>query len=164
MTTSVVSCLTFDDRAEEAITFYVSLFKNSRVLSIERSASDGPIPKGRVLHAEFELDGIRYTAFDGGDHFKFSEAFSLAVTCDTQEEIDRLWEALTANGGEGGSCGWLTDRYGVSWQIVPAVLGQMLTDPASGDSAKAMEAMLGMGKLDIAALEAAYRREASRAR
>lgn len=156
MTTSVASCLTFDGRAEEAIRYYVSLFKDSRILSIERSQTDGPIPKGQVLHAEFELDGARYTAFDGGEHFKFSDAFSFAVTCDTQEEIDRLWDALTARGGEGGSCGWLTDPYGVSWQIIPAALGQMLTDPSSGDSGRAMEAMLRMGKLDIAALEAAY--------
>lgn len=155
--TTVVSCLTFDGQAEEAITFYVSLFKNSRVLSIQRSESDGPTPKGKVLHAEFELDGIRYSAFDGGEQFKFSEGFSFQVTCETQDEIDALWDALTSRGGAGGRCGWLTDRYGLSWQIVPSALGRMLTDAASGDARKAMEAMLTMGKLDLKALEAAYR-------
>ncbi len=157
MTMSVASCLTFTDRAEEAITFYVSLFPGARVLSIQRSESDGPIPKGKVMHAEFELDGQRYTAFDGGEHFRFSDAFSFVITCDTQSEIDRLWAALTANGGAEVQCGWLTDRFGVSWQVVPAVLGRLLSDASAGDPRRAAEAMMGMVKLDIAALEAAYR-------
>lgn len=162
--TTVVPCLTFDGRAEEAITFYVSLFQNSRVISIKRSESDGPIPKGKVMHAEFELDGHRYTAFDGGPDFKFSEAFSLVVTVETQAEIDRLWDTLTSSGGKGGPCGWLTDRYGLSWQVIPSSLGRMLSDAAGGDAAKATEAMLSMGKLDIKALEAAYRGDSVPAR
>jgi len=149
------TCLTFRDRAEEAVNFYVTLFRNSRILSIVRSDGKGPIPEGKLLHATFELNGREFTAFDGGSSFSFSDGISLVVTCETQEEIDEMWAQLTA-GGEEGPCGWLKDRFGVSWQVVPAALGQMLSDPASGNSAKAMEAMLKMRKLDLAALRQAY--------
>ena len=150
-------CIVYVDRAEEAINFYVSLFPNSRVVSIQRSESDGPIPKGKVLGATFELDGREYTAFDGGPTFTFTEGFSLMVTCKTQEDIDRYWNKLIENGGEEGPCGWLKDRFGLSWQIIPEQLGQMLSDSQSGDSGAAMQAMLQMKKLDIAELQRAYR-------
>jgi predicted 3-demethylubiquinone-9 3-methyltransferase (glyoxalase superfamily) len=152
---SLRPCLTFSDRAEEAVTFYVSVIKNSRILSMQRSDGSGPIPAGKLTNATFELDGRECTAFDGGPSFSFSEGFSLMVTCDTQEEIDELWARLT-EGGEEGPCGWLKDRFGVSWQIVPAELGRLLTDATHGNSAKAMEAMLQMRKLDITALRQAY--------
>jgi predicted 3-demethylubiquinone-9 3-methyltransferase (glyoxalase superfamily) len=152
---SVRPCLTFSDRAEEAINFYVSLFPNSRVLSMLRTGPHGPIPEGKLLHASFQLDGQEYTAFDGGPSFSFSEAFSFVVTCETQDQIDEIWARLSEGGAE-GPCGWLKDRFGVSWQVVPAALGKMLSDPKSGNAAKVMEALLKMGKLDIATLEQAY--------
>ncbi len=150
-------CIVYVDRAEEAINFYVSLFPNSRILGIQRSESDGPVAKGKVLGATFELDGREYLAFDGGPSFSFTEGFSLMVTCKTQEEVDRYWSALTANGGEEGPCGWLKDRFGLSWQIVPEALMQMLQDHKSGDSQAALQAMLQMKKLDVAELQRAYR-------
>jgi predicted 3-demethylubiquinone-9 3-methyltransferase (glyoxalase superfamily) len=153
---SVRPSLTFKDRTEEAVNFYVSLFPNSRVLSLLRSDGNGPLPKGSVWHASFQLDGQEYTAFDGGPSFSFTEAFSFVATCETQEQIDETWSRLSA-GGEEGPCGWLKDRFGVSWQVVPAALGRMMGDPKSGNPAKMMEALLKMGKLDIAALERAYR-------
>jgi predicted 3-demethylubiquinone-9 3-methyltransferase (glyoxalase superfamily) len=150
-------CIVYVDRAEEAINFYVSLFPNSKVLSIQRSEDDGPIAKGKVLGATFQLDGREYLAFDGGPSFTFTEGVSLMVTCKTQDEVDRYWTKLTEGGGEEGPCGWLKDRFGLSWQIVPDVLGQMLSDSHSGNSAAAVQAMLKMKKLDIAGLERAYR-------
>jgi predicted 3-demethylubiquinone-9 3-methyltransferase (glyoxalase superfamily) len=149
--------LVFNDRGEEAIKFYVSLLPNSRIVSMQLSEQDGPIAKGKLLNATFELDGREYVAFDGGPTFSFSEGMSLMVTCKTQQEVDRYWTKLTEGGGEEGPCGWLKDRFGVSWQIVPEVLGQMLSDSKSGNSGAAMEAMLKMKKLDIAQLEKAYR-------
>jgi predicted 3-demethylubiquinone-9 3-methyltransferase (glyoxalase superfamily) len=150
-------CLVFKERAEEAVNFYVSLFPNSRVVSAVRSDGKGPMGEGTLMHAAFELNGREYTAFDGGPSFSFSEGMSLMVTCETQQEIDRLWARLTADGGEEGLCGWLKDRFGVSWQVVPADLGQMLSDSAHGNTGKALEAMLKMKKLDIATLRQAYR-------
>jgi predicted 3-demethylubiquinone-9 3-methyltransferase (glyoxalase superfamily) len=153
---SVRPCLTFKERAEEAVNFYVSVFPNSRVNSVLRSDGNGPLPKGSLWHASFELDGQEYTAFDGGPSFRFTEAFSFVVTCQTQDELDKLWARLT-DGGEEGPCGWLKDRFGLSWQVVPATLGKMMSDPKSGNPAKMMEALLKMRKLDIATLEQAYR-------
>ncbi len=150
-------CIVYVDRAEEAINFYVLLFPNSKVLSIQRSEEDGPIAKGKVLGATFQLDGREYLAFDGGPSFSFTEGVSLMVTCKTQEEIDRYWSKLIDNGGEEGPCGWLKDRFGLSWQIVPEVLAEMLGDSESGNSEAAMQAMLTMKKLDIAGLQRAYR-------
>jgi len=155
---SVRPCLVFSDRAEEAVNLYVSLFGNSKVLSMMKSDGNGPIPDGRLLHAAFTIDGREYTAFDGGPTFTFAEGVSLVATCDTQEEIDHLWSRLTENGGEPGRCGWLKDPFGMSWQIIPSALGEMMSDPDHGDSAKVMEAMLKMDKLDIATLRRAYRR------
>jgi predicted 3-demethylubiquinone-9 3-methyltransferase (glyoxalase superfamily) len=148
--------LTFKGGAEGAINFYVSLFPNSRVLSLLKSDGQGPLPEGSVLHASFQVDGQEYTAFDGGPSFTFTEAFSFVATCETQEEIDELWARLT-EGGEEGPCGWLKDRFGVSWQVVPSALGQMMGDPKSGNPAKVMEALLKMRKLDLATLKQAYR-------
>ena len=153
---SVRPCLTFKDRGEEAVNFYVSVFPNSRVVSVLRSDGNGPLPKGSLWHASFVLDGQEYTAFDGGPSFSFTEAFSLVATCETQAELDEIWARLT-DGGEEGPCGWLKDRFGVSWQVVPATLGQMMSDPKSGNPGKMMEALLKMRKLDIATLERAYR-------
>ena len=150
-------CIVYVDRCEEALNFYVSLFPNSKILSLQRSEADAPIPKGKVLGATFQLEGVEYTAFDGGPSFSFTEGFSLMVTCKTQAEIDQYWSKLIANGGEEGLCGWLKDRFGLSWQIVPEVLGQMLSDSESGNSEAAMQAMLKMKKLNIAELETAYR-------
>ena len=153
---SVRPSLTFKEGTEEAVNFYVSLFPNSKVLSMLRAEANGPLPEGSVLHASFQLDGQEYTAFDGGPSFTFTEAFSFVATCETQEEIDEVWARLT-EGGEDGPCGWLKDRFGVSWQVVPSALGQMMSDPKSGNPAKVMEALLKMRKLDLAALKQAYR-------
>ena len=151
-------CLTFVDRAEEAVKFYVSVFPNSKVLSMTRYEEDGgPIAKGKLLNATFLLDGREYLAFDGGQSFTFSEGISLMVTCKTQEEIDRYWTRLTEDGGEEGPCGWLKDRFGVSWQIVPEVLGDLLGDSKHGNNDAALQAMLKMKKLDIIELQKAYR-------
>jgi predicted 3-demethylubiquinone-9 3-methyltransferase (glyoxalase superfamily) len=162
MTDKVRPCLTFKDRAEEAVKLYVSLVPNSKILSITRVENDGgPIPKGKLLNATFELDGREFFAFDGGETFTFNEGISMFVNCKTQEEVDRYWSRLTADGGEEGPCGWLKDPFGVSWQIIPEVLGQMLSDPRSGDSEACMNAMLKMKKLDIDALQSAYRGKAA---
>ena len=156
VSTAIRPCIVFNDRCEEAVNFYVSVFPNSKILSLIRSQSDAPIPKGSVLTATFELDGREYLAFDGGPTFKFSEGISLMVTCETQVEVDHYWTELIAGGGEEGPCGWLKDRFGLSWQIVPSMLGQMLSDSKSGNSEAALKAMLGMKKLDIAGLQRAY--------
>lgn len=148
-------CLVFKEDAEQAINFYVSLIKNSRIVSLTRSDGSGPIPEGKVLHATFEIDGQEYTSFDGGPQFAFSDAFSLMVTCEGQAEVDALWDRLTDGGAE-GPCGWLTDRFGLSWQVVPAALGEMIANPQDGNTAAMMEAMLKMKKLDIATLTASY--------
>lgn len=154
---SVRPSLTFKDQTEEAVNFYVSLFPNSKVVSILHSELDSPqLPKGSVLHAEFVLDGQEYTAFDGGESFEFSEGFSLVATCETQQELDTIWDRLT-DGGEEGPCGWCKDRFGVSWQVVPSSLGRMLSDNKSGNSTKVVEAFLKMKKMDIATLERAYK-------
>jgi len=150
MANTVRPCLTFKDRAEEAVKFYVSIFPSSKITNITRVENDGgPIPKGKLLNATFELDGMEFVSFN--------EGISLLVNCKTQEEVDRYWSKLTANGGEEGPCGWLKDRFGVSWQIVPESLGQMLSDPKSGNAEACMNAMLKMKKLDIATLEKAYK-------
>jgi predicted 3-demethylubiquinone-9 3-methyltransferase (glyoxalase superfamily) len=154
---SVRPSLTFKDQTEEAVNFYVSLFPNSRVVSILHSELDSPqLPKGSVLHAEFILDGQEYTSFDGGDSFEFSEGFSLVATCETQQELDTVWDRLT-EGGEEGPCGWCKDRFGVSWQVVPSSLGRMMSDNKSGNPSKVVEAFLKMKKMDIATLERAYK-------
>lgn len=151
----VTPFLTFEQNAAEALNFYVSLFKNSRIESLVRYEQDGPLPKGAVLNATFQLDGQTYMAMDGGPHFNFTEGFSLFVNCETQAEIDRLWEALSA-GGEEQPCGWVKDRYGVSWQIIPPILGELMSDEDPEKARRVMEAMLKMTKIDIQALQRAY--------
>src|SRR5436853_2437860 len=147
--------LWYDNQAEEAANFYVSIFKNSRVTSISRYGDAGPGPKGSVMVAEFELDGQKFTALNGGPQFKFTEAISLVVNCESQEEIDEYWRKLTADGGRESECGWLKDKFGLSWQIVPTELGKLMSakDPATAN--RVMQALLQMKKLDIAKLQQA---------
>ena len=149
-------CLWFDGEAGEAANFYVSLFPNSRVDRVQRNVMDSPAGKaGTVLVVEFTLAGQRFMALNGGTRFEYTHAISFEVDCADQAEVDRLWEALS-DGGSIEQCGWLKDRYGVSWQIVPTVLGQMLGDPDPAKAQRVMQAMLQMIKLDIAGLKAAY--------
>lgn len=147
-------CLWFDTQGEEAATFYVGIFENSKVLRVMHYGSAGPRPEGMVMTVLFELDGHQFLALNGGPDFTFNEAISLQVNCDTQEEIDRLWAALS-EGGEQGPCGWLKDRFGLSWQIVPTMLDDLIADADQERGQRAMKAMLGMGKLDIAELQRA---------
>jgi predicted 3-demethylubiquinone-9 3-methyltransferase (glyoxalase superfamily) len=148
--------LSFDHQAEEAAKFYTSLFGNSKIVGVTRYGEAGPGPKGSVMTVAFELDGQEFVALNGGPHFKFTEAISFVVNCDTQKEVDEFWEKLSA-GGKEVECGWLKDKYGLSWQIVPRVLFQMLQDKDEARSQRVMKAMLQMKKLDIAGLERAYR-------
>ena len=148
--------LWFDDQAEEAASYYVSIFKNSAILGVSRYGEGAPHPAGTAMSVSFVLDGLEFTALNGGPQFTFTEAISLFVTAETQDEVDDLWEKLTSGGGEPSQCGWLKDKYGLSWQIVPPVLFELLGDPDPEKSGRVMQAMLGMGKLDIAGLRAAY--------
>ena len=147
--------LWFDDKAEEAMNFYVSIFKNSKRGRISRYGEAGPGPKGAVMVVTFRLDGQEFMALNGGPHFKFTEAFSLLVNCETQDEVDAFWDKLS-EGGSKGQCGWLKDKYGLSWQIVPTALGEMMSDPDPEKSKRVMNAMLQMKKLDINTLKQAY--------
>jgi predicted 3-demethylubiquinone-9 3-methyltransferase (glyoxalase superfamily) len=147
--------LWFDNQAEEAAEFYTSVFQNSRILNVTRYGEPGPGPEGSVMTVAFELDGQEFTALNGGPVFKFTEAISFVVDCQSQEEVDFLWETLSED-GEKGQCGWLKDRYGVSWQIVPTVLDELLSDPDPEKARRVNEAMLQMTKLDIPALQKAY--------
>jgi predicted 3-demethylubiquinone-9 3-methyltransferase (glyoxalase superfamily) len=151
----IIPFLWFNDRAEEAMNFYVSLFKDSRVVSVTRYGEAGPGPKGTVMVATFQLEGQDFYALNGGPRFTFSPAISLLVNCETQEEVDDLWEKLS-EGGETNQCGWLKDKYGLSWQIVPTVLGRLMQDQDAEKSQRVMKAMLQMDKLDIARLKQAY--------
>jgi predicted 3-demethylubiquinone-9 3-methyltransferase (glyoxalase superfamily) len=148
--------LWYDTQAEEAANLYVSIFPNSKILATARYGDAGPGPKGSVMTVQFQLDGQEIVALNGGPIYKFTEAFSLSVDCKNQEEVDRYWTMLTANGGQEGPCGWLKDKFGLSWQITPALLGQMLSDTDKKKSMRVMEAMLKMKKIDIAALKRAY--------
>ena len=144
--------LWFDDKAEEAANFYTSIFKNSKVVDITRYGEGGPGPKGTVMSATFQLDGQEFIALNGGPEFTFSPAISFFVNCGTQEEVDELWEKLS-EGGEKQRCGWLQDKYGVSWQIVPSALGEMLQDKDAEKSKRVMKALLQMDKIDVKGLE-----------
>jgi predicted 3-demethylubiquinone-9 3-methyltransferase (glyoxalase superfamily) len=147
-------CLWFDTEGEEAATFYTSVFPNSKILEVTRYGSAGPRAEGMVMTVSFELDGQRFTALNGGPDFTFSEAISFEVSCDSQEEVDRLWSTLS-EGGEEGPCGWLKDRFGVSWQIVPKVLLELLADADQVKAQRVMAAMLQMRKIEIDELERA---------
>jgi predicted 3-demethylubiquinone-9 3-methyltransferase (glyoxalase superfamily) len=151
----VVMFLWFDDKAEDAMNFYTSVFRNSRITDITRYGDAGPGPKGTVMSGTFEIDGQEFMALNGGPQFKFTEAVSLFVRCDSQAEVDELWEKLTADGGEPSMCGWLKDKFGLSWQIIPTALFELMGDPDPKKSRRVMEAMLGMQKIEIAALKAA---------
>ena len=150
--------LWFDDKAEEAVNFYVSIFKNSKVGSISRYGEDGAAvsgrPKGSAMTVAFQLEGQEFTALNGGPHFKFTEAISFVVNCETQEEVDKLWEQLSA-GGEKSRCGWLKDKFGVSWQITPTALGELLHDKDAARAGRVMQAMLQMDKINIQGLKQA---------
>jgi len=151
--------LWFDEKAEEAVNFYVSVFKNSKIGGITRYDEEGSKAAGRakgtVMTVEFQLDGQEFTALNGGPHFKFTEAISLVVNCETQEEVDKFWEKLS-EGGEKSRCGWLKDKYGLSWQVVPTVLAEMFLDKDAEKSQRVMKAMLQMDKIDIKTLKQAY--------
>jgi predicted 3-demethylubiquinone-9 3-methyltransferase (glyoxalase superfamily) len=151
----ITTFLAYDDQAEEAAKFYVSVFKNSRIRSVTRYGVTGPGPEGSVMTVEFELDGQEFIALNGGPHFKFTDGISLSVDCKTQEEVDTYWEKLSA-GGEPGQCGWLKDTFGLYWQINPTILGEMLSDPDPEKAKRVMEAMLEMKKISIEDLKAAY--------
>jgi predicted 3-demethylubiquinone-9 3-methyltransferase (glyoxalase superfamily) len=148
--------LWFDGKAEEAIKLYTSVFKNSRIVNISYWGAGSPFPNDQVMNGVFELDGQRFYAFDAGPQFKFTEAISFFVNCQTQEEIDHFWNKLTADGGQESMCGWLKDKFGVSWQIVPPVLGEMLSDKDKTKAGRVMQAMMGMKKIIIADLQKAY--------
>jgi predicted 3-demethylubiquinone-9 3-methyltransferase (glyoxalase superfamily) len=147
--------LWFDNNAEEAMNFYISIFKNSKVVSVSRYGGEGPGPKGTVMTAIFQLNGQEFYALNGGPEFTFTEAISFFVNCETQQEVDDLWEKLS-EGGEKSRCGWLKDKYGLSWQIVPTILGKLLQDKDAEKSRRVMNAMLQMDKLDIEKLKQAY--------
>ncbi|PYT92620.1 MAG: hypothetical protein DMG36_14015 [Acidobacteria bacterium] len=147
--------LWFDRQAEEAANFYIKIFKNSKILNITRYGEAGPGPKGSVMTIEFTLDGQEFIALNGGPHFKFNEAISFSVDCKTQEEVDMYWAKLS-EGGEEQPCGWLKDKFGLSWQVNPTILGEMLGDPDPQKAERVTEAMLKMKKIDIAALKKAY--------
>lgn len=156
--TKITPFLWFDTQAEEAANFYCSVFKNSRIVKISRYGEAGPGPQGSVMVVEFELDGQPFLALNGGPHFKFNEAISFSVDCQSQAEVDEYWNKLL-DGGEESQCGWLKDRFGLSWQINPTILGEMLSDPDPRKAKRAMEAMLKMKKIDIEALQRAFAQE-----
>ena len=150
----IVTFLWYDTQAEEAANFYVSLFKNSKIGKVGRYGEGGPGPKGSVMSVTFQLEGQEFFALNGGPHFKFTPAISLFVNCETQEEVDELWEKLSA-GGRQDRCGWLQDKYGLSWQIIPKVLGELLHHPDTQIAKRVMQAMLQMTKIDIKKLQQA---------
>jgi predicted 3-demethylubiquinone-9 3-methyltransferase (glyoxalase superfamily) len=154
MPQKIITNLWFDTEAEEAAEFYTSLFENSRIVNVSRYTENAPREAGMVMTVEFELDGQRFVAINGGPEFTFDEAISLQIACEDQEEVDYFWERLT-EGGEESRCGWLKDRYGLSWQVIPKGMEEVFSDPDPERARRAMQAMLGMRKLDIAALRSA---------
>jgi predicted 3-demethylubiquinone-9 3-methyltransferase (glyoxalase superfamily) len=154
----ITTFLTFDHQAEEAVNFYTSIFPDSRIVGTSRYGDAGPGPKGSLMTATFELAGQQFMALNGGSSFAFAQGISLFVSCETQEEVDEYWEKLS-DGGEKGPCGWLTDKFGVSWQVVPRVLGEMLNDEDPERARRVMNAMLQMSKIEIEGLRRAYESE-----
>ena len=148
--------LWFDNNAEAAMKLYTSVFKDSKILSVTRCGESGPGPAGSVLVGSFQIEGQEFAALNGGPMFKFTEAISLVVNCDSQDEVDTLWSKLTAGGGAPGQCGWLKDKFGLSWQIVPRILVPLMQDPDPAKAGRVMQAMMQMTKLDIAALQRAH--------
>jgi len=151
----IAPCLWFNGAAEEAARFYVSLFADATIGSVSRYGANAPFPAGTALVVEFTLAGLRYQAINGGPQYAFTPAISLSIACKNAAEVDHFWTALTADGGSEGRCGWLTDRFGVSWQVVPDGLGAVLGDPDPARRGRAMQAMMAMKKLDLAAMRAA---------
>ncbi len=151
----ITPCLWFDGQAGEAIDHYLSIFKDGRLLEVSHYGDAGPGPKGSIMTARFEIAGLQLLALNGGPYFKFTEAISLAVNCNSQVELDELWDRLS-EGGSQGQCGWVKDKFGLSWQVVPRALVDMVMDKDPAKSARVMKAMLQMTKIDIAALKAAY--------
>jgi predicted 3-demethylubiquinone-9 3-methyltransferase (glyoxalase superfamily) len=147
--------LWFDGKAEEAMNFYTSIFKNSKIVNVNRYGTAGPGPEGTVMSGTFQLEGQEFLALNGGPEFAFSPAISFFVNCETQQEVDELWEKLS-EGGEKQRCGWLTDKFGLSWQIIPSILGDLLQDEDDEKSSRVMQAMLQMDKIDIKDLQQAY--------
>ncbi|HTI08179.1 MAG TPA: VOC family protein [Puia sp.] len=152
----ITTFLWFDNNAEEAMNFYISIFKDSKVLNITRNGEKGPGPKGSLLVGTLQLEGQEFMVLNGGPVFKFTEAISLYVNCETQQEVDDLWTKLIAGGGAPSQCGWLKDKFGLSWQIVPTVLGKLMNDPDPVKAQRVMGAMMQMSKIDIAGLQKAY--------
>jgi predicted 3-demethylubiquinone-9 3-methyltransferase (glyoxalase superfamily) len=152
----ITTYLWFDNNAEEAMNFYISIFKDSKIIDVVHCGDAGPGPKGSLLCATFQLEGQEFMALNGGPHFKFTEAISLLVNCDTQQEVDELWQKLTADGGAPSQCGWLKDKFGLSWQIIPSALFDLMKDKDAKKANRVMEAMLQMSKIDIAKLQRAY--------
>ncbi|MEQ1931350.1 MAG: VOC family protein [Parvularculaceae bacterium] len=150
----VSTCLWFDRNGEEAAIYYVSLFSDSRIVGVTRYGEGAPLPKGTAMLTRFELGGVEFAALNGGPHFRLTEACSLVALCETQAEIDRLWTALIADGGAESQCGWLRDRFGLSWQIIPEGVDKMMADPIKG--ARVFEAIMPMKKIDLAKLRQAY--------
>lgn len=155
----VSTCLWFDDDGEAAANFYVSLFDNSRIVGVTRYGEGMPMPAGTAMLVRFELDGAAFAALNGGPHFKLTEAASLVVACKDQAEIDRLWSALTADGGVESRCGWLKDRFGLSWQVIPSMLDEIMTEKDPAKTARVMGAIMPMTKINVAALVAAANQE-----
>jgi len=151
--------LWFDSNAEEAANFYVAIFKDSKVLKIARYGEAGPGPAGSVMVVNFQIEGQDFIALNGGPLFKFTEAISFVINCQTQEEVDHYWNRLTAGGGQESQCGWLKDKYGLSWQVTPTILGELLADKDQKKAQRVMQAMLQMKKIDIAALKRAAAQE-----
>jgi len=151
--------LWYDDKAEAAANFYVSIFKNSKILSVVRYGEAGPGPKGSVMTVEFELEGQKLVGLNGGPLFKFTEAVSFAISCETQEEVDYFWEKLTAEGGAESQCGWLKDRYGLSWQVVPTAVIEMLKDKDTAKSQRVMQAVMQMKRIDMSKAKQAYEQQ-----
>lgn len=151
----ITTFLTFDDQAEEAMNFYVSVFKNAKIGSVRRVGQENPESRGKMLTGTFSIEGQNFIVLNGGPHFTFSQGISLFVNCETQAEVDELWEKLS-EGGEKKECGWLKDKFGVSWQIVPSVMGELLSDPDPEKSKRVMEAMWKMKKIEISKLQEAY--------
>jgi len=147
--------LWFNDNAEDAINFYTSIFKNSRVISLSRYGEGAPVPSGTLMSGTFQIEGQEFMVLNGGPHFKFNEAISLFVDCESQAEVDELWGKLT-EGGEEGNCGWLKDKFGVSWQIIPRALGELLNAPDPAQAQRVMQAMLQMKKIEVEKLQQAY--------
>ena len=152
--TKITPCLWFDTDGEEAANFYTEIFGNSRILHVTHYGSAGPRPAGMVMMVTFELEGQEFVALNGGPEFTFDEAISFQVNCESQDEIDRFWAALS-EGGQEGPCGWLKDKFGVSWQIVPRAMDEVLRDPDGDKAQRAMKAVLGMGKIDLAEVQRA---------